>query len=234
MTTLSFETVICGACGRAFRHRGIGSTNTFGSCDLDTRPPEMARSTLFAHVQRCPSCGYCAVEARQFDERYGCVLESEAYRKQLNAADCPELASSFVCAGMLLEAVGHHQEAGWKFLKAAWVLDDNHADELALQRRGQAADRFIAALAHGASLMDQAGASEAIVVDCLRRSGRSPKALELISYAERGECEPIIRELLSFQRSLLQRGDTACHTMEEVLQHRSARGQGCRSVQARP
>ena len=220
MTLPSFETVICGACGRVFSHTGISSTNIMGSCDLDTRPPEMARSTLFAQVQRCPSCGYCAGEAKEFDERYRAVIEGEAYQRQLRAAHCPELASSFICAGLLRESVSEHRQAGWLFLSAAWVCDDNQHTELARHWRSRAADQFIAAIAQGESLGEQAGASETLVVDCLRRAGRFGKALELIGYAERGECDPKLRKILAYQRVLLERGDTACHTAAEALSGR--------------
>jgi pentatricopeptide repeat protein len=71
-------------------------------------------------------------------------------------------------------------------------------------------------MAQGESLGEQAGASETLVVDCLRRSGRFEKALEVIRYAEGGECDPLLRKILAFQRVLLQRNDTACHTVEEL------------------
>lgn len=140
-----------------FKHVGIASTNAFGSCDLDTRPPEMERSTLRSQVQRCPSCGFCAVEVKDFDQRYSAILESEAYQKQLIAPECPELALTFLCAGMLAEGVTRHQEAGWLFLRAAWVCDDHKRDELARRCRCRAADQFIAAMAQ-APMEGQAGA----------------------------------------------------------------------------
>jgi hypothetical protein len=57
MTTLYREKSRCAVCGIATEYTSIGSTNAFGSPDLDTRPPEMQRSTIFAWVQRCPECG---------------------------------------------------------------------------------------------------------------------------------------------------------------------------------
>lgn len=217
MTTYFSETVVCGACGRAFRHDAVGSTNCFGACDLDTRPPEMARSTLHTHVQRCPSCGYCAADATVFDERYRPVIASEDYQKQLHAAECPELASAFGCAGMLSESVGINQEAAWLFLRAAWVCDDQNLTEQARHWRNRAADLFVQVIGRGESLGNQAGAAEAVLVDCLRRAGRADKALELIGYAEQSECDSMIQEILAFQRTLLQRGDTACHTVAEAI-----------------
>lgn len=36
----------------------VVSTNKFGSMDLDTRPPRMARDTIGSWVHECPNCGY--------------------------------------------------------------------------------------------------------------------------------------------------------------------------------
>ncbi len=217
MTTYHPEAVVCGACGRAFTHEGLSSTNAFGSPDLDMRPPEMARSTLRSQVQCCPSCGFCAVHVNDFDERFREVMAGENYQQQLKASDYPELASAFICAGRLSESIGQHRQAGWAFLKAAWVLDDHRLDGLARRWRSCAADQFMGVLGNGEVLCEQAGASEAILVDCLRRGGRAAKALEVIRYAERGECDPIVRQILTYQRTLIENGDTACRRIEEAL-----------------
>lgn len=75
-------------------------------------------------------------------------------------------------------------------------------------------------MAQGDSLGDQPGATEALLVDCLRCAGRADKALEVIGFAERGECEPIIRTILAFQRRLIEQGDVTCHTVGEALRER--------------
>ena len=157
------------------------------------------------------------MDVSEFDPRFRAVINCEAYQKRLNSADCPALVSAFVCAGMLSEAVGKNQEAGWSFLRAAWVSDDNNLNELAVQWRNRAADQFAKAIGGGEVVGKQSGASEAVLVDCLRRAGRAEKALELIGYAERGECDSVIRKVLAFQKSLIDRGDTDRHIIEEAL-----------------
>lgn len=217
MTTFHPETIVCGCCGHAFRTCVLGSTNAFGYCDLDMRPPEMARSTLGAQVRHCSSCGYCAVDIRQFTPELRPVIESEAYQEQLKSADRPTVASFFICAGMLRETVGDHEMAGRLFLKAAWVCDDKGRDDLARQWRSRAADQLLTALPSCDASEEGAGNLEAIIVDCLRRAGRVDKALELIQYAEGGACAPSARKVLAFQRVLIARGDTACHNAAEAL-----------------
>lgn len=124
MTTFASQSVACGKCGHVFNHPTLASTYTFGSPDLDTRPPELQRSTMHAWIQRCPFCGYCSRDVAEFDHRLRPVLESTEYRSQLTDAVYPELTSIFICAGMLAEAAGRQADAGWAYLHAAWTLDD--------------------------------------------------------------------------------------------------------------
>ena len=218
MTTFAKESAVCGACGRVFTYHALSSTNFFGSPDLDTRPPEMHRSTMHAWVQRCPSCGYCSRDASNFNSKFRAVLDSSEYRSQLNDTRYPELASTFICTGMLAEASAQEDATGWAYLHAAWVLDDAEKDELARVWRDKAADRFLALLVSGQSFVQQSGASEAITIDCLRRAGRAVEALQLIERALSQSHEDIIRRILSLQRVLIGRGDTRRHLIEEALE----------------
>ena len=58
MSTFRERIVKCGCCGSKTTVTYIGSTNSFGGCDLDTRPAPMARWTINEWVQACPHCGY--------------------------------------------------------------------------------------------------------------------------------------------------------------------------------
>lgn len=218
MTTFTPDKVVCGACGCVFNHFALASTNSFGSPDLDTRPPGMQRSTMHAWIQRCPSCSYCSRDASRLEESCRPVLDSDGYRSQLADARYPDLASSFICSGMLEGAAARDTEAAWAYLHAAWVLDDARSDELARQWRSKAADVILGVMAAGHSFVEQPGASEAILVDCLRRSGRGDEALSLIERASNGGFDDVITQILAFQRGLIQSGDTAAHLIKEALE----------------
>ncbi len=218
MTTFAKETVVCGACGHVFTHQALASTNAFGSPDLDTRPPEMQRSTMRAWIQRCPSCGFCARDASKFDARFRVAMDTSCYRSQLTDARFPELASTFLCSGMLAEAVGQREDSGWCYLRAAWILDDASKDELAKLWRSKAADAFLAFLTEGQTSVQQPGAYEAIVTDCLRRAGRGDEAVSVIERGLMQACEQVIHKVLALQRKLIQRGDTARHLLQEALE----------------
>ena len=60
MTTMYQDTVKCYVCGKESKQTVLGSTNSFGSQDLDLRPPEMMRGTMEYWAHECPYCGYIA------------------------------------------------------------------------------------------------------------------------------------------------------------------------------
>ena len=222
MTTYWSESTTCGACGRVFSHKRLTSTNSSGSPDLDLRPPEMHRSTMASWVQRCPTCGYCAKDVSKFDEKLSSLLEGASYQFQLAHTDYPELAATFICAGMASTFKGDEVAGGWSYLHAAWVLDDHNYDSLASQWRSKAADVFTGSIAKGTSIVAGVGGSQAIIVDCLRRSGRHSEALELISRTLGHFCDDVIRQALIYQKRLVESGDVACHRVEEALAQEQA------------
>lgn len=103
MTTLYEEKARCAVCGTETEFTGIASTNAFGSPDLDTRPPEMQRSTIFAWVQCCPECGYCSSDISKVPSQAVSVVHSPEYGKQLTDSTYPELANGFLCKAIIGE-----------------------------------------------------------------------------------------------------------------------------------
>ena len=185
--------------------------------DLDTRPPQMERATLLVCVQRCPDCGYCAFDVSVFAEKSRSILESPGYQAQLKDSSIPELASSFICAGLLYEEAEQLAESGWSFLRAAWVFDDADLVEQSQIWRSRAADLFIRSMDAAAPIIEQDGASEIVLAECLRRSGRDLDALRIIQRAKTQNPPEIFRRVLEFQLKLVQAGDLKVHTLAEVL-----------------
>jgi hypothetical protein len=60
MTTFAESGKNCFVCGETNKYIELTSSNRFGAPDLDTRPPEMMRSTIYSWIQACPYCDYCA------------------------------------------------------------------------------------------------------------------------------------------------------------------------------
>ena len=67
------------------------------------------------------------------------------------------------------------------------------------------------------TLAEQAGVSEAITVDLMRRAGIVKKALELAEETKTKDIEEIIIKVLLFEEKLLLSEDIDAHTVAEVL-----------------
>jgi len=83
-------------CAEKSFHMGIGSTNSFGAPDLDTRPPEMQRSTIYHWTQRCPSCGYCAADILKDTENIRELVQKTEYRNIVKNNEISETGASFL------------------------------------------------------------------------------------------------------------------------------------------
>lgn len=127
MTTIFQQSVTCGHCGTENEVIELGSTNSFGSMDLDMRPPPMERDTLAQQIHRCQGCGYCAPDLEEPVGADG-LLGSDDYRALLADKSYPELARMFIAYGFLAESSGDLGGAAWAYRSAAWVSDDQ-ADE---------------------------------------------------------------------------------------------------------
>jgi hypothetical protein len=222
MTTLYRKKIQCSLCKATNEFTGIGSTNTFhGSADLDTRPPEMMRSTMHIWVQRCPHCGYCASDIGQSLPEAQSIVKSKAYTDQLNDREYPELANSFLCEAQIHTVSGDYKATCWAFIHAAWACDDADCPAQAKLCRLKAADTLMLAEEHGQQIAAQDGSSAAILIDLLRRSRQIEQARQIIA-ARRGDItDEIMLQVIDFQARLLDIYDLSCHTIEEAIEIRA-------------
>lgn len=149
MTTIYHAKATCAVCGAENEYERIGSTNAFGSPDLDTRPPEMERSTISASVQRCPECGYCASEVSAAPPEAQTVVEETEYQNQLEDPRYPDLANAFLCNAIIDQRTNSYSDATWSLIQAAWVCDDADCREGATECRVRAAEMLRTAEEHG-------------------------------------------------------------------------------------
>lgn len=216
MTTIFPEMIKCAVCGESSEHATIGSTNKFGAMDLDTRPPEMMRSTISIWVQACPSCGYCWKDISECSEKTPEMVRSPAYRRQLENHQLPELANAFVCSSLIDEMHGQYARAGWDYIHAAWACDDSGSVISAKECRIKAVALLEKAKEKHQSFAAAAGGSEALITDLLRRSELFVKALEICKKGlSSSKTDDVILEILRFQKTLILKKDTACHTVSE-------------------
>lgn len=217
MTTVFEEKFRCSLCGKKTQYTCISSTNTFGgSPDLDTRPPKSKRKTIFAWVQRCPKCGYCAYDISITRPEAQAVIIGQEYKDQLNDPAYPTLAASFLCKAILDRESKDFAAATWALIRAAWVCDDSDQIEEAMACRQKAADMLVIAEENNQRVARPDGVSTAILVDLLRRSGQLEQARKTIEDRRSIITEDIVAQILDFETDLLNRNDISCHTIAEA------------------
>jgi len=224
MTTSDIATKCCAVCGETSQQHLLASTSAFGWSDLDLRPPEPERSSLFLWVQRCPGCGYCAADLEHGDEDLREIIDSEEYRTQLADPSFPLLANTFLCQAILLEETGNEQGAAWRAINAAWACDDEGAGaaEAAVRARLRAVELFELELAEGGrfgegdELGDISASEHALLAELLRRAGRFDEALEECRQGQESVRDQRWRRFLELERSLAERQDDDCHSYAEL------------------
>lgn len=217
MTTQYEEKKSCGICESENEYIVIGSTNSFGSPDLDTRPPEMERSTMFAWIQRCPDCGYCNSDVSKAGSDEQTIVKGADYQSQLTDPTYPALANSFLCKAISDRAAGSYADTTWDLIRAAWACDDSGHAEQAKTCRKTAADMLELSQASKQKAASDERAETAILVDLLRRSGQPERAQRILTKQARETTQDVIGRVLSFQELLIQRRDFSSHTIAEAV-----------------
>lgn len=216
MTTFYEAEMKCAVCGKRSKHPQLGSTNTMGWPDLDTRPAEMQRSTMGYWVVECPGCGYCASDLEEAGPNARTTVAGEAYRALLADTAVPELARRFLGAAAVLEADRKLKAAGWSAVHAAWACDEEENGAAAAAARNRAVELFEAAIQAGEAVFSDGTDARALTTDLLRRAGRFEEARAagagLLDEVEAGP----LRRILKFQLHLIEKGDTGCYTIGDA------------------
>lgn len=220
MIPLRHLNTTCAVCGEACRFTIPEATGSVGSRDLDTRPAEPLRSTIYAWVKRCPSCGYCAPDPGKAPKGAADVAKLPRYRWQLDARKFPDIANTFLCWSIIQEDLGAPAQAAWASLHAAWVCDDEGEDVPARICRKRAADLLRRAWEKGERLAALEGADEAVLADLLRRAGRFREARTVVAEALEKHPQPIIADIMRLQARLIAASDRAAHTVAEARRFR--------------
>jgi hypothetical protein len=217
MTKLYKKKNRCGLCGNVNDYIVVGSTSTFWSPDLDTRPSELKRSTIIAWVKRCSECGFCASDITNAPFQARSVVHSSQYSQQLSEETNPELANSFLCKALIDQAVGNYAAASWACIHAAWACDDAKKVKSAQKCRNKALDMINKSIASGCSLSEEDGEQIAIKVDLFRRAGHIEDAKKFIADKRNEITNNNMMKILNFQSYLLSNSDVSCHKIDEAI-----------------
>lgn len=212
MSQITEKNIKCAHCGKESEQTVIISTSAFGSMDLDTRPPMMARGLLPFEVQECPHCHYCdvsiadaSVNSDTFPSDYLVIAHDSKY---------PELARRYYLAALLHSAKEDIYGAGIMYLKAAWACDDLHQAELSKAFRKKSAENL---LNHTVETGD--GDAAVMLVDVLRRAEEFSEAdqiLQNVKEAMEDDENGFINKILDFEGRLIEAKDSKCHTVGEI------------------
>jgi hypothetical protein len=208
--------VKCAICRNESEQRSIGSGSTFGSYDLDLRPPELLRYTMKLWLQECPHCKYVnddiAVELPDAETVVRAVEFAEVGKEK----GLPKVAITFERLAMLVAT--NPIRAGEALLHAAWVCDDYRKDSLAQAYRRESAEFF--ASADFAPLGEQGLRLQIVLVDIWRRAQCYEDAQELI---ERLRTLPgltsTMTRVLDFQEVRICDLDVTGYTVEQAVDY---------------
>jgi hypothetical protein len=215
MTTIMRQDIKCAVCGSINEYSLLGSTNSFGSPDLDLRPPEMQRSTMSMWIQECPDCGYCCTDISESSPTAGEIISTERYKSLGVDNRYPNLARKFLKFACLIENDDKLASA-LNRLRAAWVCDDevDKADEAKYCRSLSILDL--------SSLLpfedSERGVTQAAtLVDLLRRSGRFEEAVEFAEkFLPYESVNNVIKAIFNFQIQCCGERNEQCFTVADA------------------
>ena len=218
MTTMYEKKVQCCVCGEKSNHKVVRSSYSHGSSDLDTRPSEMMRSTIYYSIQRCPSCGYCASDLSECSSKVKDHVESKEYQNIIGNKAIPKVAASFLALSYEKQQTHQYSESAWAAIHAAWICDDKNKQKASKECRKKAISMIESANAHSQKMGDQAGATEVLTIDLMRRAGMFDQALKLAEDTKTKDIEEIILQIIAYEESLIESKDIDSHTVSEALE----------------
>jgi hypothetical protein len=211
VTTIHSVSIKCALCGAETNANVLGSTNQFGYADLDTRPPEMARSTIEYWLMQCPSCGYCSPNISAAYDGLNDFLRTPLYVSQLANETLPIKCREFLCWSLIAEHVGKLAAAAWSAIHAAWVCDDALHDQAAIECRLRAIILINASISQEQRLFKKQEELAVLHADLLRRTNQYSEAIRIIDESLAVTQDIYIQKLLEYERLLSQKEDAQCY-----------------------
>lgn len=199
-------------CGHTSLQPMLAITNTMGYPDLDLRPAEMQRSTMNTWILECPHCGYAARNLGDELEAPKDLLKSESYLICDGYDFKGNLSPRFYRRHLIAKESNNIEECFYSLLYWAWTCDDND-DENAAEIRKQAIPYIEEIIPHG-----NANNLIAIKADLLRRSRQYERLID--EYSNIYTDDETINRVLKFQIQKAMKHDSACYTVEDVVESR--------------
>ncbi|WP_407377545.1 hypothetical protein [Methanobrevibacter sp.] len=202
----------CSVCGRTSLQPILSSTNSWGYPDIDLRPPEMRRSTMNTWLVECPHCGYVASNIENKLEVPKDLLKTGAYLTCEGKNFKSPLSERFYKHYLISKAEKYHGSEFFSLLHCAWTCDDND-DELAVEIRKLALKSLYKI---DPQEEDEKNALKLIEADLLRRSLQFDEVIR--KFKDVILEDKTQNDIITFQIELSMNKDSACHTVEEVVE----------------
>lgn len=211
---------ICANCHHEAEYMDWASTYSFGSPDLDTRPPEDYRFALNQIlVKKCDNCGYCNTKIEEGLDNLNEIISSDVYQKQIGNIQFPEKANQFLCKSIILEKVLDLENSAWASLHAAWNCDDNEKYVQSKYCRNRALHLFTLANATSALNFEKDGEFPVLLVDLYRRTEQFDTALKICEVRINREEDELLKKVLLFQKHLCSMEDIKMYKIQNAIEY---------------
>ena len=114
----------CPVCRKPSLVSVLTSTSTWGYPDLDLRPAEMQRSSMFAWLAECPHCGYVSGNFNNGTDITEEFLQSDDYKSLEGFEFKSDLAKRFFKAYLIARELNDGRKCFFNLLHCAWTCDD--------------------------------------------------------------------------------------------------------------
>ena len=201
----------CSVCGKTSPQPVMMSTSTFGYPDLDLRPSEMKRSSMFAWLHVCPHCGYVASSLENELEVPCEILKSDEYLTCGGHDFKSKSSKMFYRQHLISKADNDCRSEFFSLLHCAWACDDRD-EEFAVEIRKMALksiDRI------DAEDVDEKNNLILLKADLLRRSVQFDRLIS--EFKDVIINDKLYNDILSFQIEKAMEKDCGCYTVEDVL-----------------
>ena len=210
MTTIRKIEQKCPVCKKPSLVSVLTSTSTWGYPDLDLRPAEMQRSSMFAWLAQCPHCGYVSGNFNNGTDLTEEFLQGEEYQNLEGYEFKSDLSKRFYRAYLIAKELNNKRKCFFNLLHCAWKCDDAE-DANAREIRKKALsyiDEFEAGEDEKRNLL-------CMKADLLRRSGQFDSLIEEFTGVTIGD--ELYDKIIAFQIEKACEKDTSCYTVEDVI-----------------
>lgn len=187
------------------------SSNSWGSPDLDQRPPGMCRATVADWLQECPFCGYVAPSIDKGDAKARSFLDTLEFRAACLDPLADPASRRFLVRAAQDAYYGDRRSAFLNTLRAAWVADDYKA------RSSEALTLRLRAAAHLEGRPIKSIDTRLLLLDVLRRAQRWEAAEGLASELAAEDLGHPFADIVTFHRGKIEARDSGRFTIARAL-----------------